>query len=168
MPTIEEIAEVGRKLIHYSHRRLTDRQREMALDETFHEILTHRFGVLGKVERQHYLTSPAWARPKRIDFRIGGVNPVALEFAVRASDNPGCLYGSQNHPELLKLMRFPPSQVRLRCLLLIDLADDPLIQSRLKPTYDCLNGGRGQIPIRQAVRVLYVHRNHEYHFIWRP
>src|SRR5207245_1508894 len=126
--------------------------------------LTARFG---RISRQHPVYLYGSERPQRIDFRYGGPNPVVIEFAVRPRDGGGQLYGSQNESELRKLTRVNQTEAKLRVLLLVDLANAPIAESELKPTYDGINAGPGNFT-RMPVRVIYVHDQQSYNFIWRP
>ncbi len=138
--------------------------REMLLDPILYGYLEGRFGHM---QRQHYVQVRGRSKPKRIDFRRSTENPVVIEFVVRPPTGPGTLYESQNHSELRKLCRVKPSAARLRVLLLIDLHSTPLQRDTLKPTYDAKNSGPGRFK-RSSVRVLYVHRDLQYDFLWRP
>lgn len=104
---------------------------------------------------------------KRFDFRIGGSNPVHIEFAWRTRVNGGELYGSQNRSELRKLTRLRSSQTKLRVLLLLDASDRPIPQNDLKATYDSQNSGKGRFK-RHPVRVIYCHERSQYSFSWKP
>ena len=137
--------------------------REMAIDEAYLEALRQSHGP---VERQYKQYRRASVRPKRIDFRAGGPNPVYLELAVRPRDGASELYGSQNKPELEKLLRYPQSKAKLRALVLMDFAAVPIERNRLRSSYDTLGAGPGRFE-RNPVRVLYVHSKSEYHFVWR-
>jgi hypothetical protein len=149
-------------LLHYSGGHVGSR--EMLLDPILYGYLDGRFGHM---QRQHYVQVRGKSKPKRIDFRQGTENPVVIEFAVRPPAGGGNLHGSQNYSELRKLCRVSKSAARTRILLLIDLHSTPLERENLKPTYDKQNSGRGKFK-RNSVRVLYVHRDLQYHFIWKP
>ncbi|SRR5258708_16969961 len=138
--------------------------REMLLDPVLYGYLKGRFG---KISRQHYVRLHATTHPRRIDFRSGTSNPVVIEFAVRPPSGSGTLYGSQNRSELRKLCRVTKSAARLRVLLLIDLHSTSMPRHVLKPTFDSQSSGPGNFT-RHSVRVLYVHRTLQYHFLWRP
>jgi hypothetical protein len=139
-------------------------RREMLLDPILYGFLEGRFEHLS---RQHYSYIHGSARPKRIDFRRGTTNPVVIEFAVRPPGGGGTLYGSQNRTELRKLCRVTPAEARLRVMLLVDLHSTPLNKDNLKATYDDQNSGPGRFQ-RHSVRVLYVHKDLQFHFLWRP
>ena len=109
---------------------------------------------------------------KYIDFRFGdhpyGGNPCVVELAVRNTEHGQQLSSSQNKSELRKLSRYPATQAQTRVLLLLDIGHHPLIESNLKPGYDELKHlGVGKFQ-RQSVRVLYVHREVDFHFSWKP
>jgi hypothetical protein len=138
--------------------------REMRIDGLVYGVLHTKFGV----RRQHQVRNQArvGGHPDRIDFKQSGTNPVVIEFAVRTATHLNEIYGSQNGDELKKLAK----QVRMkaRYLLLLDLSGNAAIsRGRLEPTYDSVNAGRGRFP-RSSVRVIYVHPDSRYHFLWRP
>jgi len=106
-----------------------------------------------------------------IDFRFGdwpyGRNPCALELAVRNSNEGSQLLASQNKSELTKLSRYPVSKAQTRVLLLLDFGHKAMRKRDLKPGYDNIKHlGPGKFQ-RLSVSVLYVHRDHNYRFIWR-
>lgn len=157
---IAEIQEVALELLNRSSKMA----REMKIDKALLAELDARYG---SVTRQHRMEFASSERPSRIDYRVGGTNPVLLELAVRPADGTCQLYGSQNKPELLKLTRFPQSQAKLRALLLMDFKEDAISADRLRQTYDPINAGPGNFE-RNAVRVVYVHSAIQYNFIWQP
>lgn len=139
-------------------------KREMQLDPILYGYLEGRFGSF---KRQHRLYLRGRTKPLRIDFRRGSTNPVLVEFAVRPPNGGNTLYGSQNRSELRKLSRIPQSQARLRILLLVDLSATPHAKSDLRATYE------SQTPAadgsnKHSVRVVYVHANTHYSFLWQP
>ena len=136
----------------------------MLLDPILYGYLQGRFGGMS---RQHWVHIHGRQRPHRIDFRIGGNNPIVIEFAVRPPDGGTTLYGSQNRSELRKLARVSRATARLRVLLLIDLSPTPILRVKLEPTYDDQNAGRGNFT-RHSVRVIYVHTQSTYNFLWQP
>lgn len=138
--------------------------REMEIDKALLAELNARYG---SVTRQHRMEFASSLRPSRIDYRVGGTNPVLLELAVRPADGSCQLYGSQNKSELFKLTRFPQSRVKLRALLLMDFKEKAISAEKLRQTYDPINAGRGNFE-RNAVRVVYVHEAVQYNFIWQP
>src|SRR5438477_9511334 len=71
--------------------------REMLLDPIIYGYLHGRFS---RLSRQHRVRLHGRPRPQRIDFRVGGPNPVVIEFAVRPPHGGTSLYGSQNRSEL--------------------------------------------------------------------
>ncbi len=77
-------------------------RREMHLDPMLYALLKGRFT---HIARQHHVRIYGSPRPKRIDFRYGGSNPVVIEFAVRPPNGGGQLYGTQNVSELQKIMQ---------------------------------------------------------------
>lgn len=138
--------------------------REMLIDPALYAYLR---ATGRRVDRQHHAHLPGAKRPARIDFRVGGSNPVLIEFAVRPPHGMGELYGSQNRSELHKLCRFSNTQAKLRALLLIDLAPTPLAQRALEATYDAVHAGPGRFT-RYSVKVIYVHAHTTYAFKWSP
>jgi hypothetical protein len=52
-------------------------------------------------------------------------------------------------------------------MLLIDLAPNPMTRDNLKASYDEQNGGPGRFD-RNPVRVVYVHSETSFNFIWHP
>lgn len=138
--------------------------REMRMDPL---VLAYFQGRFGSMARQHHVRVHRGNRSKRIDFRHGTHNPVVIELAVRPRYGAGEMYGSQNSPELRKLCRVVPSQARTRVLLLLDLKRSPIDKVNLKATYDSLHAGRGRFT-RHGVRVVYVHKERQYHFLWNP
>jgi hypothetical protein len=90
-----------------------------------------------------------------------------MEFAVRPPKGGGELYGSQNVSELRKLCRVSHTEARLRALLLLDLCHESIKQDALQNTYVSINAGRGRFR-RSAVRVIYVHRDFGFNFLWKP
>ena len=130
-------------------------QREMLIDPVFLAVLSapdpHRL-----VRRQYPV--PAG----RIDFRIGGTNPVAVELVVRPPKGSSEIYGSQNGDELKKLSGLAQSQAKLRVLLLIDRRKQPIPEDSLKRTYKKRKRQSGS----SAVQVIYVHTKDTYRFKW--
>lgn len=142
--------------------------REMLVDPALYAYLSASAGSANRsVSRQYPAHLPNAKRAPRIDFRIGGMNPVLIEFAVRPSAGGGTLYGSQNVSELRKLCRFSNSKAKLRALLLVDLAKDPIDMKRLKATYDGIDAGRGRFH-RYPVKIIYAHATVAYSFKWSP
>jgi len=161
---IADIEAVGVDVLNLLDQYHNPPNKELLLDVILLAYLSGRFSG---VARQHYVRLYGSKRPQRIDFRFGGSNPVVLELAVRRSSGGGSLYGSQNLSELRKLSRVGHSEARLRVLLLLDLSGDSHHKQDLKATYDPLNAGPGKFH-RSSVRVIYVHRQNRFSFIWRP
>ncbi len=138
--------------------------REMLLDPVLYAYFEGRFGAMS---RQHQVEMHSKVRPQRIDFRHGSSNPSVMEFAVRPPSGGSTLQGSQNKSELRKLTRIVPSQAKTRILLLLDLYRESILKCKLKPTYDNINAGRGNFR-RHSVRVIYVHPDIDYKFLWNP
>lgn len=139
-------------------------QQEMAIDPALYAFLRGRFET---VKRQHRVYVYGSDRPKRIDFRYGGNNPVVIEFATRPPNGGVELYGSQNVSELRKLCRVSRTEARLRVLLLLDFSRAPINQEAIEPTYKPINAGPGRFE-RNSVRVIYVHKDLTYNFCWKP
>jgi hypothetical protein len=153
-------AEVIRLDGDYAHRAL----REIVVDRMLYSFMAARYD---HVQRQHYVQMYGSARPHRIDFRIGGVNPIVFELAWRKSAGGAGLNANSNRAELKKLSRVSQNSAKLRALLLIDLANEPLREEALQEQYSCLNAGPGRFE-RRPVRIIYVHRQTSFHFVWRP
>ena len=139
---------------------------ERGLDPIFYGYITAAHPNL-KVTRQLHIRFYGAAKPSRIDFRVGGTNPTVLELAVRPSSGQQQLCGPQNHDELLKLSKVPPSKAKWRILLLIDLKRSAMARTKLKATYDPLHAGPGR-KARHVVTVVYVHESIQYSFTWHP
>lgn len=139
-------------------------ERELHVDAVLMAVLR---GRQIPVERQHWIRLKNSTRPHRIDFRIGSSNPVLVELAVRSVHNRGSLCGSVNQSELDKLCRVPSSRAKLRVLLLLDFLAAPLSREVLSRSYEPLHAGRGNFQ-RSSVRIVYVHREAEFDFVWRP
>jgi hypothetical protein len=134
--------------------------REMLLDGLVYGVLNAKFGV----SRQHHVrSSVAGGKPKRIDFRQGGTNPVVIEFVVRTARHRNEAYGGQNKDELHKLAR--QSRAKARYLLILDIVADPIQAGKLRASYAKVNHQRGR-GSRMRVRVLYAHSSLDYHFLW--
>lgn len=136
--------------------------REMLADAVLLAILRSR--THSSVSRQHRVHISRKRVPARIDFRVGGTNPVVIEFAV---NNHGTeLYGSQNVAELRKLLKIPKSKARLRVLLLADLSKrPPFTKAKIQATYRSILPGRGHAG-HSPIRVLYVHKDTAFDFGW--
>jgi len=134
--------------------------REMLLDGLLYGVLHSKY----RIKRQYHVRRKN-GRPKRIDFRQPGLNPVVIEFAVRTTQTGNEIYGSQNRSELHKLTR--QNNAKARYLLLLDVAKRPLASDRLKRTYQSVRGPKGRGP-RMSVQVIYAHRSADCHFLWQP
>jgi hypothetical protein len=163
-PTIAEVIETGRAVLHLAKSYPKHLSTERSLDPALFGYLHGRFG---RVVRQRHVRIHGSTHPKRIDFRTGGAYPVVWEFAVRPRDGSNQLSGKCNLSELRKLTRVLPSQARLRVLLLVDLAPDHIPLRKLRVSYDLQHAGRGRFH-RHSVRIIYVHEDETYHFLWRP
>jgi len=133
--------------------------REMRLDGLVYGFLNAKFGV----KRQHHVRSISGQKPKRIDFRQGGVNPVVIEFVVRTAHHKNEAYGGQNRGELHKLAR--QASAKARYLLIMDIAPESISMEKIKASYSKVHHQRGR-GARMSVRVLYVHQSDAYHFLW--
>jgi hypothetical protein len=127
-------------------------------------------GAHGGVSREH--TFKIGTQSPRIDFRFGdrphGANPCVFELAVRGHSRGNPLSAGPNKPELKKLSRFPKQQANGgRVLLLLDLEQRPVAQKKLQRGYNAYKLGPGRFTCH-SVRVLYVHRDDHYSFLWRP
>lgn len=159
---IASLQEAGTTLIELSRDYSRAPNKERLLDIALYGYLRGRFR---SVSRQHPVKVFGAAKPRRIDFRKNGTNPVVLEFVVRPPTGGAQLYGSQNCSELRKLTRV--CIAALRALLLVDLHSTSIAKGQLRASYAKINAGRGRFT-RKAVRVIYVHRDETYHFVWRP
>lgn len=137
-------------------------KREMLVDPALYAYFSARFG---KMRRQVPIMLGTSA--KRIDYRHGGLNPVAIEFVVRPPTGGGQLYGSQNRSELRKLSRLPQTKAKLRALLLMDSHSTPLDHAALRATYEVVTLGPGNY-IRMPVSVIYVQDGTSFQFVWKP
>ena len=160
MITIKELLDSTKLVVKLAADYKGAPRREMRLDGLLYGVLHSKY----RVRRQHHVRSRN-GRPKRIDFRQPGRNPVVIEFAVRTHQTRRELNGSQNQPELHKLMR--QNAASARYLLLLDLARESLDKDDLKGTYTTVPGLRGRGP-RKSVRIIYAHRTGTYHFLWQP
>jgi hypothetical protein len=161
---IADIQNIGAEILKLLDAYHNPPHRELMVDAVLFAYLSGRFT---NIARQHYVYLYGSTRPHRIDFRFGGSNPVVLELAVRPPKGGGNLLGAQNTSELRKLCRVSHTAARLRVLLLLDLASEPLLKESLKDTYDPLHAGPGKFK-RSVVRVIYVHRRNRFNFAWSP
>lgn len=161
---IEDIIEAGEEALHLLARYSNAPHREMLIDPALFGYLR---GKHGPVDRQHNVYVYGDVRPKRIDYRLGGNNPVVLEFAVRPATGGGNLLGSQNRSELRKLCRVSTAEARLRALLLLDLYHQPHDLESLWDTYERVATGPGRYT-RNGVRVIYVHEDVNDTYLWHP
>lgn len=161
---ISDIKATGLQMVAMLAKYHNPPKKELLLDAI---LFAYLCGQGRKVARQHRVYFYGSAKPHRIDFRIGGSNPIVLEFAVRSTNGGGSLGGGPNVDELRKLCRVTGKRARLRALLLLDLADHPLSQDKLEKTYEHLHAGRGKFK-RSSVRVIYVHREDQFDFSWSP
>jgi hypothetical protein len=161
---IVDIQSMGKDVLSMLDNYYNPPQREMLLDAVFFAYLSARYT---NVTRQHHIHLYGSSKPQRIDFRLGGNNPVVIELALRSPSGGGALAGSQNISELRKLCRVRRSEARLRALLLLDLAERPLKRRTLIGTYEPLHAGAGKFE-RHPVRIIYVHRTETFSFCWKP
>ena len=161
---IDDIEAAGREIISIVGDYTKQPHREMLIDPILYGYLKGRFT---SIARQHHVRVYGSNRPRRIDFRKGGSNPVVLELAVRPPTGGGHLLGGQNVSELRKLCKVSKTQARLRALLLIDLYARYYLRDDLKASFDAINAGPGKFT-RSSVRVVYVHRRNAFNFAWNP
>jgi hypothetical protein len=164
--TIKSLTDVLHKVAKLAFDYHTVPNKELVADLLLYAYLTAKFHSVS-VSRQHHVRMYGSTYPHRIDFRIGGTNPVVAEFVLRPPTGGGQLYARANRPELRKLCRVYATQAKLRILLLLDLHSEPLQKGTLKASYEKVSSGRGKFK-RYPVRVLYVNREDEFDFIWRP
>jgi hypothetical protein len=162
--TVQQLQHIGQRLTKLAHDYAGGPKREMLIDPALYAWF---LATTPSVARQYHVHLPGLVNPARIDFRIGGPNPVLVEFAVRPPGGASQLYGSQNKDELRKLTRFSNQKAKLRALLLIDLHQDPIVKESLKATYDKVHAGFGNFD-RHPVKVIYTHREDAYSFKWSP
>jgi hypothetical protein len=103
---------------------------------------------------------------KRIDFRHGGSNPDFIELVVRYH---GVETGrTQIESELQKLCRIPYAKARRRYLLILDFwGNRPMSEARMEERYNEFGAGPGNFG-RNSVRVVYVHPEESFDFLWQP
>lgn len=104
----------------------------------------------------------------RVDFRYPGAKATLVELVVRDPYHGNQLYGPGNQTELLKLCKQDHAKSSTRVLLLLDLSgESPHPKERLQASYDRVQkvSGRG---VRKKVRILYVHPDFSYSFLWNP
>lgn len=159
---IRELIASGHNVIEFLGRNHGLHGNERKIDPVLFGFLEAKFGG---ISRQHQVPMCGGSHPKRIDYRQGGNNPVVIELAVRPRQRANTLYGSHNRSELRKLCRV--SSACLRVLLLLDLSDNATARTSLQATYDEQTSGPGNFQ-RNSVRVIYVHRQSSYHFVWKP
>ncbi|NMO14149.1 hypothetical protein HPC49_25165 [Pyxidicoccus fallax] len=142
-------------------------KRERDVDPMLYAILNARFKQPGApVTRQHPIQMLGSRR--LVDFRIGGPNPILLEFAFRPRTGGGDLCSSTNESEILKLSRFPQTEAKLRALLLIDASSSgPYERVQLETKYKDIRTSPGKFD-RCPVRVIYAHEKESFHFCWTP
>lgn len=156
--TIRTITRIGKSALRLAKTFPEYRRGERVLQGVVLGLLE---GTVGKMGQEKNTT---WGR---VDFRHGGTNPVLIELAIRDPYHANELYGGQNRDELNKLCRIPYKRAKLRCLLLLDASGlDPIPKRRLKASYDKVSSTPGRFE-RSAVRVVYVHHDVSYHFLWR-
>jgi hypothetical protein len=161
---ISDIESVGKKVLGLLDQYHNPPHKELLLDTILFAYLSGRYS---NVSRQHRVYLYGATKPHRIDFRLGGSNPVVIELAPRPPSGGGALGGGQNISELRKLCRVRQTEAKLRALLLFDLADRPLKKQALRDTYELLHAGPGRFQ-RHSVRVIYVHRKEAFSFSWSP
>lgn len=161
---IEELTEVGSAILKVLSDYHKAPHRERLIDPVLFAYLRGRFEA---VERQHHVSVYGSTKPKRIDFRVGGSNPVVLELAVRPPGGGGELLGKPNTPELRKLCKVSTTQAKLRALLLIDLCSNHYTKEKLQESYQLIHAGPGKFE-RNPVRVVYVHASNRFSFGWSP
>jgi hypothetical protein len=161
---IDDIKSTGLKVLDLLNEYHNPSEKELAVDQTLFAYLSC---LHSPVSRQHPIYLYGSCKPQRIDYRVGGSNPVVIEFALRASAGGGSLSVSQNSTELSKLCRISQTKAKLRSLLLLDLAQRPLDRPTLKESYNKWNAGRGRFD-RWPVCIVYVHRDRSFHFSLNP
>lgn len=156
--TKKDLVAIGRAVINLSRKLPPEKRAERWLLPVIYGYVTGHFG--------HKFTREKVVDGGRIDFRFDGAASTVFEVAVRDSQHQGQAYGPPNRAELHKLCR--ETSAWTRALLLIDLSDtSPLDEGRLRESYGNVAGPRGG-GSREAVRVIYVHPDQTYDFLWRP
>lgn len=95
---------------------------------------------------------------ERVDFRLGGTNPIALEIAIRARDDRNDLSARSNKSELKKLAQLPQSRAKMRYLALLDTTTIPRTPDRIWKSYDALAPDDIGLGDCAPVRLLYICR----------
>lgn len=136
-------------------------------------LYAYLLGGYGAVSRQH--PTQIAGTNNRLDFRFCdkrhrgnqyGGNPCILELAVKDIHGGQHLTVIRNKTELRKLSRHGVV-VAARVLLLLDVSENPTPKDKLIPGYDKYHFGPGKFAAH-GVSVLYVHRDLQYKFVWRP
>lgn len=96
---------------------------------------------------------------ERVDFRLGGTNPIALEIAIRAREDRNDLLARTNKSELIKLAQIPQSRVKMRYLALLDTTISPRQPERIWKSYYALAPNDIGLGVCAPVRLLYVSRS---------
>ena len=118
-----------------------------------------------KVQRQ--VPQKFGGKKGRIDFRIGPSNPVFVEFACRTDQEGNSLHGMFNESEIDKLSRISTKNRGRRCLLLLDLAKNPIPREKLQTPYKRIRF-KGPQRNRHPVTIVYGHADISYAFRWKP
>lgn len=161
--SIKVLIEAGLTVIDLASQYKGEPKREMGVDGLLFGVL---YCMAGVNQRQFKVYQRGRQRALRIDFAKGWNSPSSvIEFACRTKGRNEH-YGSQNEDELRKLAR--RIRPNTRFLLLLDMSKNrPTPMDSLKATYDGINAGRGRFH-RRSVRVIYVHPDEQYHFLWQP
>lgn len=160
--TIELLREVAQDAMEIANRYSRRHKTEFFFDPIIFTLLTER--GFGRVRRQYPLTRlPSQQRVSRVDYYVGGYNPVLIELACRTQG--GELMPRANASELKKLIR--KRKARTRFLLLIDPTKRrPHKREKLKAQYKAWKPGKGNF-LQLPVRVIYVRPDEAYHFKWK-
>jgi hypothetical protein len=142
------------------------RKNERAIDPV---VLAYLRGAGFTVSRQHYVWMYGSTKPQRIDFRVAGNPRSVVEFAVREAGGVQEVSAGKNHSELKKLARVKQGEAHMRYLLLLDMSTTlgPVPRAQMEQDYSGYNAGKGNFK-RNPVRIVYVHADDEYDFLWHP
>lgn len=156
--TKKDLVSIGRAVIQLARRVTPNKRAERWFLPVIYGYVTGRFGH--KFSRERVVTGG------RIDFRFNGAASTVFEVAVRDPVHQAQVYGPANRTELHKLCR--ESNAWTRALLLIDVSGEHAIpEDNLRKSYDGVSSPRGG-GYREPVRVVYVHPDETYDFLWRP
>jgi hypothetical protein len=160
--TTKDLVAIGEAVIQLSRKLPKEKRTEAWLLPVIYGLTWGHFGP--KFAREQRV-SRGGSR-KRIDFRFNGAASTVFEVAVRDPKHQNQVYGPLNEDELHKLCR--ETAAWTRALLLIDLSGEgPFAEVNLRKSYSGVRGPLGGGG-REVVRVIYVHPDTSFSFLWRP